>query len=69
TATSANPSGKDPARSVAEARAYFADKIGVYLDGGALTGTAASTVAEINGGEMKIIRAGAIAEEELKQWL
>ncbi|HEY1370869.1 MAG TPA: L-threonylcarbamoyladenylate synthase, partial [Candidatus Binatia bacterium] len=47
TATSANPSGKDPARSVAEARAYFADKIGVYLDGGALTGTAASTVAEI----------------------
>jgi L-threonylcarbamoyladenylate synthase len=69
TATSANPSGKNPARSIAEAKAYFADKIGVYIDGGALTGTAASTVAEIDGGELKIIRAGAIAEEELKKWL
>ena len=69
TATSANPSGKDPARSIAEAQAYFADSIGIYLDGGTLTGTAASTVAEINGGEVKIIREGAIAAGELKKWL
>ena len=67
TATSANPSGKDPARSIAEAKAYFADRIGVYLDGGALTGQAASTVAEISGGEVKILRAGAIAAEELRK--
>ena len=67
TATSANPSGHEPARSIAEARAYFEDRIGVYLDGGTLTGLAASTVAEISGGEVKILRAGAIAAEELKK--
>ena len=69
TATSANPSGQEPARSIAEARAYFESRIGVYLDGGELTGKAASTVAEISGGEVKILRAGAIAAEELKRWL
>ncbi|HKA34488.1 MAG TPA: L-threonylcarbamoyladenylate synthase [Candidatus Binatia bacterium] len=69
TATSANPSEKDPARSIAQARVYFEEKIGVYLDGGELTGKAASTVAEISGGEVTIIRAGAIAAEELKKWL
>ena len=69
TATSANPSGREPARSIAEARAYFEARIGVYLDGGALTGQAASTVAEISGAEVKILRAGAIAAEELKKWL
>ncbi len=69
TATSANPSGQEPARDIAQARAYFGNLIEVYMDGGILTGKAASTVAEMSGGEVKILRAGAIAAEELKKWL
>ncbi len=69
TATSANPSGKEPARSIEEARAYFGERIEVYLDGGEAAGKTPSTVAEIGAGEMKIIRAGAIAAEELRKWL
>jgi L-threonylcarbamoyladenylate synthase len=69
TATSANPSGKEPARTLAEARAYFTGKLDVFLDGGALAGKIGSTVAEIAGERLKIIREGEIAAEELKKCL
>lgn len=37
-APSANPEGKPPARTINEAKAYFADTVDFYVDGGELAG-------------------------------
>jgi L-threonylcarbamoyladenylate synthase len=67
TATSANPSGQPPARTVEEARKYFAGQIDIFIDGGKLVSKTGSTVAEINGDTIKIIRAGEIDKTELQR--
>jgi L-threonylcarbamoyladenylate synthase len=69
TATSANPSGKESARTIQEARSYFADKIEVLLDGGMLTGRKGSTVVELIEGKLRIIREGEISAQELRKWI
>jgi len=65
TATSANPSGKEPARSIEEAMSYFSSRIEIFLDGGRLNGKKGSTVVEILQGQLKIIREGEIHSREL----
>jgi L-threonylcarbamoyladenylate synthase len=66
TATSANPSGQPPASSVEEGRAYFGERIAVYLDGGPSVAERPSTVVSISdSGEIRIIRPGAVSEQEL----
>jgi len=65
TATSANPSGKEPARTIQEAKSYFSSRLELFLDGGRLAGREGSTVAGITGDQLKIIREGAIRAEEL----
>jgi L-threonylcarbamoyladenylate synthase len=69
TATSANPSGKSPARTSLEARNYFAEFLDVFIDGGSLTSARGSTVVEIRGDHLKIIRAGEIALDALENFL
>jgi L-threonylcarbamoyladenylate synthase len=69
TATSANPSGKEAARTIQEARGYFAGKIEVFLDGGMLTGRKGSTVVELIEGKLRIIREGEISAQELERWI
>ena len=69
TATSANPSGQPSAHSVAQARNYFSGKIGVFIDGGTLTSKTGSTVAEVMGNKIKILRAGEITKSELEMAL
>jgi L-threonylcarbamoyladenylate synthase len=66
TATSANPSGQAPARTVEEARNYFAAKIDVYVDGGTLASKSGSTVAEVVGNKIRIIREGEIGKNSLE---
>ena len=66
TATSANPSGQPGARTVAQARDYFSGKIDIFIDGGELASPTGSTVAEIVGDKLRIIRAGAIGTGELE---
>jgi L-threonylcarbamoyladenylate synthase len=66
TATSANPSGREAARTIAEARQYFADKLTIFLDGGVLTAEHGSTVVEATGDRLKILREGAIRPAELE---
>ena len=60
TATSANPAGREPARSAAQVRHYFSDKIDLVIDGGEVTATEASTVVDATASPVKIVRAGAI---------
>jgi len=69
TATSANPSGKEPARTLQEARTYFSGRVEVFLDGGTLAGKAGSTVAEVIESKLRFIREGEISAEELERWV
>ena len=59
TATSANPSGREPARSAKEVRDYFGDLIDLVIDGGEVTATEPSTVLDVTTSPMTIIRKGA----------
>ena len=65
TAPSANPPGAEPPRRLAEARAYFGERVAVYLEGGVLRG-GASTVAAIEGERVRILRPGLVSEAELR---
>lgn len=69
TATSANPSGRDPSRTIAEARRYFSAKLKIFLDGGRLAGRKGSTVVEVFQDEVRTIREGEISREELARAL
>ena len=69
TATSANLSGKGPAKTIAEARSYFSKQVEIFIDGGRLEGKKGSTVVEIHGDQLKIIRDGEISPKELREAL
>ena len=66
TATSANPSGRPPARTAQEVNDYFSDRIDIYVDGGKLASKIGSTVVEILGDSLRIIRAGDIGQSQLE---
>jgi len=67
TATSANPSGQPGARTIKQARDYFSGKIKNFVDGGELTSKLGSTVAEVMGDRIRIIRAGEIDKDQLEE--
>jgi L-threonylcarbamoyladenylate synthase len=60
TATSANPSGREPARSAAEVREYFREEIDLVIDGGEVTATEPSTVLDVTTDPPRVIREGAV---------
>ncbi len=65
TATSANPSGAEPPTTPEEVLSYFDGKLDAIIDGGKLPGKLASTVVDVTGPELKILRAGVIPPDEL----
>jgi L-threonylcarbamoyladenylate synthase len=61
--SSANHPGKPAANNVAEALAYFSDRVDFYVDGGERTGRPPSTVVRLRlpvDGTLEIIRVGAV---------
>jgi L-threonylcarbamoyladenylate synthase len=68
TATSANVSGQPPARTAKEVENYFPEGIDLIIDGGEAMATQPSTVLDLSGTEARLIREGAIAREELKEF-
>jgi L-threonylcarbamoyladenylate synthase len=56
TATSANPSGREPARSAKEVMDYFGDRINLVIDGGEVTATEPSTVIDVTTSPPRLIR-------------
>ena len=66
TATSANPSGQLAARTAQEAKEYFSGEIGIFIDGGKLTSKTGSTVVELVGDTLRIIRTGDIDRSQLE---
>ena len=69
TATSANPSGTDPARTIAQAQTYFANRLSIFIDAGELKGQKGSTVVECHGDRYRVIREGEISSQELDRSL
>ena len=59
TTPSANPAGERPPVCVADAAAYFGDRVDLYLDAGPVPGEPASTVIDARG-PLRVLRAGAI---------
>lgn len=66
TATSANLSDRPPAVTLAAARNQLGDKVKVYLEGGTLGAQAPSTVVSLGARGMRLVRAGAVSERELR---
>lgn len=66
TTTSANPSGKKGPITPDEVKAYFGDKVAIILDGGKLSGKKGSTVVDVTGVDIEVIRKGEIAVEDIK---
>ncbi|HEX5966477.1 MAG TPA: L-threonylcarbamoyladenylate synthase [Pyrinomonadaceae bacterium] len=60
TATSANPAGRDPARSAEEVRNYFPEGIDLIVDGGNVTAIEPSTVVDATVSPARVVRKGAI---------
>lgn len=71
TATSANPSGREPARSAQEVAEYFPNTssrgLDLILDGGEVTVTEPSTVLDTTTSPPRVVREGAISGELIQQ--
>jgi L-threonylcarbamoyladenylate synthase len=65
TATSANPSGMPPALNVETVTKYFGDKIDLIIDGGHSPGGSPSTIVDVTGDDIKIVREGAIDRKQI----
>jgi L-threonylcarbamoyladenylate synthase len=69
TATSANPSGDEPARTAVEVQRSFPDGLDLIVDGGTARGGQPSSVLDISGAEPRLIREGAVSKRELDETL
>ena len=67
TATSANLSGSNAARSAADVERYFPAGIDLIVDGGGVSATKPSTVIDVTVDPSRLIREGAISREELER--
>lgn len=67
TATSANPSGRAPARTAAEVAQYFMAGLDLIIDGGAARLEQPSTVVDVTGEEARLIREGALSWREVRE--
>lgn len=66
TATSANPSHREPARTAQEVRSYFGDAVDLIVDGGDAKVDQPSTVVDTRDVEARLIREGAISWVEIQ---
>jgi L-threonylcarbamoyladenylate synthase len=66
TATSANPSGAEPARTAAEVESYFGATVDLIIDGGEAQVDLPSTVVDAAADEPKLVREGAVPWREIQ---
>jgi tRNA threonylcarbamoyl adenosine modification protein (Sua5/YciO/YrdC/YwlC family) len=67
--SSANRSGRPAATTAQEAVAQLGEHAAVVLDGGARTGSAASTIVDCTGPVPRVLRVGAVPVERLREVL
>ncbi|MCO5990060.1 L-threonylcarbamoyladenylate synthase [Actinoallomurus spadix] len=65
--SSANRSGAAPSRTAEEAEAQLGDSVSVYLDGGPSGDEMPSSIVDLTGAVPRLLRAGAIPEERLRE--
>jgi tRNA threonylcarbamoyl adenosine modification protein (Sua5/YciO/YrdC/YwlC family) len=64
--SSANKSGRPPARTAQEAQDQLGDEVAVYLDGGPARTGVASTIVDVTAEVPRILRTGAIDPDQLR---
>lgn len=67
--SSANLTGEPAALTAEGANEYLSEKVAVYLDGGQAEIGEASTIIDLTGEKVRIVRAGAISREALQELL
>lgn len=65
--SSANRHGEPPAVTAIEARMQLGDEVAVYLEDGQVPGGIASTIVDVTGDRARILRAGAIEPDALRE--
>jgi L-threonylcarbamoyladenylate synthase len=65
TGTSANLSGHAPCTSADQVARQLGDRLPLILDGGETERSIASTIIDVRGDDYRIVREGAVAEEEI----
>ena len=65
--TSANLSGKPSSVTAEDVYSQFGDEIDLVIDGGRCLGGGESTIVDVTGEKLVILREGAISREEIKQ--
>ena len=63
--TSANVSGDEPAKTAQEAKEIFGNNVSIILDGGPSPGGESSTVVDLSGEEIWLLRKGPVSGEEI----
>lgn len=63
--TSSNVSGEDPPITAKEAEMQLGKKVDLILDGGTLSSQLPSTILDLSGDHLKILRSGPVTEEEI----
>ena len=69
TATSANPSGAPASADPGEVARVMPDGVGLLLDAGLTRGGPPSTIVDVSGLDVRLVRPGAIPWEEVQAWL
>jgi L-threonylcarbamoyladenylate synthase len=69
TATSANISGRPPARDAETVIEYFNDTIDLIIDGGKTPGGMPSTIVDVTGETVRILREGIIKKENMAAYI
>jgi len=64
--TSANPSGKDPARNAGKVLEYFGERVDLVLDHGKRTSAIPSTVLDVTGDLPVVLRKGPLSIETIR---
>lgn len=67
--TSANPTGEPPARTAAQAVAYFGDAVSIYVDGKESALPVPSTIVDCTSGRPKVLRSGGLDPDTLANLL
>ena len=67
TATSANLAGEPPARNASEVARSFPNGLDLIVDGGEYCGDQPSTVLDLSGERVRLIREGAVTKQELEE--
>jgi L-threonylcarbamoyladenylate synthase len=65
--SSANKSGQPAARTAAEARDQLGEDVAVYLEDGPVAAGIASTIVDVTGSAPRVLRAGAVSVEALRE--